>query len=263
MAWGECLLRGRTPSEVLISCEIGDPPWRAGDLAGLVVAIALAQRLHCTKTRYSYRLLFMPHSMGSVSWLALNQPSVARIKHSLVIDGAAGPDHPIYSESQLGGAKVDQAVAHVLRDIGGGILADEAHASGCALPGAAPAHLPASTDPGSLHEALMGLLTVIDVLESNCVYVTGSPDNRPEFTNHGLLPLLAGNAGDDYRRALVWVLNLSDGRRTLLDIADQGGFGWDTAKAAARALVTCGLIRPMTQSRAFTAERQPMNRVLN
>jgi aminopeptidase-like protein len=41
----------------------------------------------------------------------------------------------------------------------------------------------------------------------------------------------------------LWVLSLSDGRHTLLDIAERAGLGFADVRRAADALARCGLLR--------------------
>jgi len=239
---------------VLICCEVGDLLSQPPHLASVVIAAALAQHLRLTKTRYSYRLLFVPHSLGSFTWLALNQSSAFRVKHSLVLDGAGINEVPLHSDSRLGDAKSDHAVAHVLTGMCG-------HPSAVNLEGAVDTA--AAIEPECLHDALQGLITVVDVLEDNRVYVSGS-EGEWEFTDRGLLRLLTGGGDDDHRRALIAVLNSSDGQRSLLDIAREGDLRWDAVKSAAGALVTYGLIKPIVPSRiAVPAARLPVKRTLN
>ena len=85
MTYGECLLRGRSLEEVLISCHLGDPSCPNDNFSGIAVAAALAQRLLSKKTRYSYRFLFIPSTIGSIAWIVLNQSRLFRIKHGLVL----------------------------------------------------------------------------------------------------------------------------------------------------------------------------------
>ena len=102
--------------EVLISCHACHPSLANDNLSGLTVATALAESLVRARTRYSYRFLFIPGTIGAITWLA-REPAkrVGRIRHGLVLTciGDAGGFH--YKKSRRGDAEIDRAVAHVLR----------------------------------------------------------------------------------------------------------------------------------------------------
>src|SRR4030095_6110551 len=68
--------------------------------------------------RYSYRFLFIPGTIGSITWLSLNEPETSRIKHGLVLASGGAGDQFTYKKSRRGNAKIDQAVLNVLRHSG-------------------------------------------------------------------------------------------------------------------------------------------------
>ena len=57
------------------------------NLSGIAVAVLLAQAMATRQRRYSYRFLFIPGTIGSITWLARNEAIVSRIKHGLVLTG--------------------------------------------------------------------------------------------------------------------------------------------------------------------------------
>ena len=118
LTYGECFLPGRTSEEVLISVHACHPSLANDNLSGLSVATFLAQLLSGRDLRYSYRFLFIPGTIGAITWLARNQESARRIVHGLVLTciGDAGGFH--YKKSRRGDAEIDRAVAHVLRHCG-------------------------------------------------------------------------------------------------------------------------------------------------
>jgi aminopeptidase-like protein len=66
------------------------------------------------RPRYSYRFLFIPGTIGSITWLARNSERVDRIRHGLVLSGVGDPGGLTYKRSRRGDAEIDRAVAHVL-----------------------------------------------------------------------------------------------------------------------------------------------------
>ena len=251
--WGEVLLRGRSVREVLITCDIGHPTPCAGNLSGIAVAVALAQRLRRMGTRYSYRLVFLPSSIGAITWLALNQSRVSRVRHSLALDGLGDAGRSSHEKSHRGNAEIDRAVAFALKEACEDISIEALSA----------ADQPA-VEPKSLALSLETLLMVIDVLEDNRIYVNLNPHDQPELNEAGLARLAADTTDSEGRRALLWVLNSSDGSKSLLDIASEGNLRWEAAKDAARGLLARGLITPIEKSRRpLLVERLGVNRTVH
>ena len=73
LTYGECYLPGRSADEVLISCHVCHPSLANDNLSGLTVATFLARYLSGRDLRYSYRFLFIPGTIGAITWLAQNQ----------------------------------------------------------------------------------------------------------------------------------------------------------------------------------------------
>ena len=143
LSYGEWFLPGQTDDEFLISVHCCHPSLANDNLSGLAVAVALAKELaHAAGTtsgtpvgqmaagtaaplalasrtfRHSYRFLFIPGTIGAITWLARNEPRLARIQHGLVLTcvGDAGP--VTYKKSRRSNAPIDRAVVEVLRDSG-------------------------------------------------------------------------------------------------------------------------------------------------
>src|SRR5260370_17618694 len=72
---GKCYLPGRSTHEVIISCHPAHPSLPNANLSGLSVATFLARLLAGRNLHYSYRFLFLPGTIGAITWLARNQAS--------------------------------------------------------------------------------------------------------------------------------------------------------------------------------------------
>ncbi len=85
LTYGECYLPGEIADEVLISVHACHPSLANDNLSGIVVATFLAKLLSKLRLRYSYRFLFIPGTIGAITWLAGNTERVDRIRHGLVL----------------------------------------------------------------------------------------------------------------------------------------------------------------------------------
>jgi aminopeptidase-like protein len=96
-----------------------------------------------------------------------------------------------------------------------------------------------------LADSLAKCLAVIDVLEHNRVYVNQRPKGEPQLSKRGLYKGLGASA--DRREgelALLWVLNLSDGKHSLLDIAERANLPFALVRDASTVLSGIGLLIP-------------------
>ncbi len=96
--------------------------------------------------------------------------------------------------------------------------------------------------PESLVDSLATCLKVFEILEHNRVYRNLKPKCEPRLGKRGLYDLLGGRRVKDTQLALLWVLNQSDGRHDLLDIAEKSGLGFQTILNATNALLETDLL---------------------
>ncbi|MDH5725133.1 MAG: DUF4910 domain-containing protein, partial [Nitrospira sp.] len=118
LTYGEICLPGENLEEILLSCHVCHPSLCNDNLSGIAVAVSLAQTMAARSRRYSYRFLFIPGTIGSITWLARNEQQVSRIKHGLVLTGVGDAGNVTYKKSRRGNADIDRAMAHVLKHSG-------------------------------------------------------------------------------------------------------------------------------------------------
>jgi aminopeptidase-like protein len=263
---GEFRIQGATDAEVLISAHSCHPSLCNDNLSGMAVAARLAQNLAARPLRYSYRFVWVPGTIGSITWLALNESQLSKIKHGLVLSCVGDPGHFTYKRSRAGNAEIDRAVEHVLRHSGREFQVqdfvphgyDERQycSPGINLPvgcfmrtpnGRYPQYHTSAddlslVDPSSLAESQHQLLQVVKVLEENESYVNLNPKCEPQLGRRGLYRQLGGTKNAVAEEAMLWVLNFSDGGHSLLDIATRSGLPFAALSSAAEQLKKAGLL---------------------
>ena len=115
LTYGECFLPGESEREILISCHVCHPSLANDNLSSLAVSLTLARLLARAERRYSYRFLYIPGTIGAITWLALNGAAAGRVAHGLVMANLGDPGSFHYKRSRRGTAAIDRAVLHVLR----------------------------------------------------------------------------------------------------------------------------------------------------
>ncbi len=260
LAYGELVLPGTLDEEVLVSCHVCHPSLANDNLSGIVVAAALAELLRGTAHRYTYRFLFIPGTIGAITWLARNRDAAVRIRHGLVLTcvGDNGAFH--YKKSRRGTAVIDRAAAQVLRHQSNGATIldfspygyDERQycSPGFDLPvgclmrsvwGTFPEYHTSADNldflkAEALAESLKACAGIFDVLENDHTYRNLQPYGEPQLGKRNLYRPTGGTSPQQQILARLWVLNLSDGQASLLDIAERSGLPFAEVLAAARVL---------------------------
>ena len=266
LTYGECYLPGRSTDEVLISCHACHPSLANDNLSGLTVATLLARFLRDLDLRYSYRFLFAPGTIGAITWLARNRKAVERVRHGLVLTciGDAGGFH--YKKSRQGNAEVDRAAGHVLTHWAEpsemlefspyGYDERQYCSPGFNLPvgclmrsvwGSFPEYHTSADNlefiqPAQLAASLRVCTSILDVLENNRRYRNLSPYCEPQLGRRNLYHSTGGKTIEADINARLWVLNLSDGEHSLLDIAERSGICFSSLSEAADLLFHNGLL---------------------
>jgi len=266
LTFGEYYLPGKSEEEVLISVHVCHPSLANDNLSGLVVATALAELLSNTNPRYSYRFLFIPGTIGAITWLAKNRDTAGRIRHGLVLTGIGNRAGFHYKKSRRGDAAIDRVMAHVLRYCGEaaeivnfspyGYDERQYCSPGFNLPvgclmrsvwGTFPEyHTSADNlsfiDPEQLAASLRVCASAVDVLESDGCYVNQNPFCEPQLGKRGLYRSTGGQSIGEQINTRLWVLNLSDGSHSLLDIAERASIPFSSVHEAATELCESGLL---------------------
>lgn len=261
LVYEECYLPGHSKDEVLISCHACHPSLANDNLSGLSVATFLAQFLSGRDLRYSYRFLFIPGTIGAITWLARNREITKRIRHGLVLTciGDSGGFH--YKKSRRGNSEIDRAVAQVLQHSGepaeilefspDGYDERQYCSPGFNLPvgclmrsvwGKFPEYHTSADNldfirPQQLARSLRLCVGVLDVLEDNRRYRNVSPFCEPQLGRRNLHHSVGGYTAGLEISARLWVLNLSDGKHSLLDIAERSGLPFAAIRDAAELLI--------------------------
>lgn len=268
LTYAECLVTGATADEVLIFSHICHPALCNDNLSGIALSTLLAKFLGHQSLRYSYRFVFAPATIGSITWLSRNEKNLNLIKHGLVLSVAGDRGKLHYKKSRRGNAEIDRAVMYVLRQSGNDFKIldfvpygyDERQfcSPGINLPVGRLTRTPngcyeeyhTSADdltlvsPEALADSFETCVSVIELLENNVRYLNTSPKGEPQLGKRGLYRGLGGYQDIGEKEfAMLWILNMSDGQNSLLDIAEHSGLRFSLLVSAAQELRSVGLLQ--------------------
>ncbi len=267
LTYGEVILPGREESEILLSTYVCHPSMANNELSGPVVTTALAEWLaSLTDRRFTYRIVFVPETIGSIVYLSRHIASMKRNTISGFVVTCVGddraytllssrhgdtladrtaklvmsrhaPGHASYSylergsdERQYCSPGVDLPVVSIMRS--GYNSYPEYHTSLDDL---------SFISPEGLAGGYEAIRKCIELLEKNQVY-RATTLCEPQLGKRGLYPTL-GTRGSGYTvRSMTNVFAYADGTLDLVDIATRIGISADEAIAIAAQLERAGLI---------------------
>jgi aminopeptidase-like protein len=284
LTYGECVIPGRTTDEVLLFTHVCHPSLANDNTSGMSIATALASWLASAPRRYTYRLVFAPGTIGSLCWLGKNEKRLNRVRHGLVMGLLGDPAPFTYKQSRRGNCEIDSVVEYVVRsfDPQARVIPFEPYgyderqlcSPGFNLP---VGRLTRSVNDGypqyhssgddldlvsaaRLEQSLQVLKQIVEVLEVDRRYVNLSPKGEPRLGKRGLYGAVGGRSPADRERAMLWVLNQSDGTESLVDIAKKSGIAFETIGTVAAELLQARLLKAVDTQRSGQPRKRAAKR---
>jgi aminopeptidase-like protein len=270
LTYGEYLHKGETADEFLLSAHVCHPSLANDNCSGIALLTHLAKRISGLRTRYSYRFLFAPGTIGAITWLARNEDRVVRIKHGLVVSMVGDRGGPTFKKSRRGNSEIDRAMIHALNHSGLSPVIEDFYPYGyderqyCSpgfnLPvglfsrskfGAIPEYHTSADNldfirADALGESYRLVNETIGAIEANRTYLNTSPKGEPQLGKRGLYGAIGGDKdAAAANMAMLWILNQSDGTNSLLDIAERARLPFAVIQRTAKLLADHGLLKPV------------------
>ncbi len=269
LTYGELCLKGESAEEVLLTCYVCHPSLCNDNLTGVAIITFLAKYLKNIHLKYSYRFLFIPETIGSITWLSLNEDKISNIKHGLIATCLGDSGNFTYKKSRNETEVINKVVQKVLEDSGmpyktidfdpfNGSDERQFCSPGFNMPIGSlmrtkyslfPEYHTSSDNldfikPENLADSLKNYIKVIFVLENDGTYLSLNPKCEPQLGKRGLYTLIGGNKNfENSWIATFWILNLSDGKNSLLDISMKSGVNFKTVKECVNMLISTNLIK--------------------
>jgi len=266
LTYGELYVPGQTDREILIFTHVCHPSLANDNVSGIALATLFGASRVASPGRHSLRMVFAPGTIGCITWLARNENRLGAIDHGLVIGLLGDRGALTYKRSQRGDAAVDGVAEYVLRATGPQHRVIDFHPYGyderqlCSpgfnLPvgrltrspneGYPEYHSSADNmsliDARALGESYETLARIVHILDADVAYTNLSPKCEPQLGKRGLYRSTGGGGRTASDDALLWVLNQSDGSRSLLQIARRAGLAFEVIEQAAHDLERVGLL---------------------
>ncbi len=269
LTYAECRIPGDTSEEFLLFTHVCHPSLANDNVSGMAVTALIAAELLRARPRLSYRVVFAPATIGSITWLSRNADAARRLRGGLVVGLLGDPGPLTYKRTRRGNTEIDWIATEVIKGFGdqhrcvdfapygyderqfcspGFDLAvgrltrspngeyPQYHTSGDDL---------AFMDEGSLGQSIRALALILAQVDSNWRFRGLAPPCEPRLGKRGLFRPTGGRNPNEFEFAILWLLNQADGTHGLNDVAAVSGLSLETILAAARALVEAGLIESL------------------
>jgi len=269
--YGELYIPGESQKEILVSTHICHPQLANDNLSGMVLAASLAAFLQGSRPALSWRFIFVPGTIGSITWLSLNPQVTTSIVGGLVLTGLGDnsdfnwkstldadrwidslvqqvlsecvPDqHTIlpftpygYDERQYCSPGFKLPVGRLTRAVHGTF--SEYHSSDDNM---------SFVNADKIQESLTLLQRIATAANNDVIYRNLSPFAEPQLGKRDLYSMLGANTDPgSFQMALLWLLNQSDGKKSLSRIAKRSGISMPELHDAAQILVQHNLLKPV------------------
>ena len=265
LSYGELVVPGRRRDEILISTHVCHPSLANDNLTGIAAAVAIAAWAVSSQRDFTYRILFLPATIGAVTWLARNRDVLTSIRHGVVLTGLGDPGHLTYKRSRRGDTSFDRLMTHVVQELGGrsvdwspyGYDERQFCSPGFDLPVGRLSRTPHGTypeyhtsadnlsfvSPTQVGEAIDALIGAFELIEEGIVPRNLAPYGEPQLGRRGLFRHLGGSLdAASTETAVLWLLSLGDGAHDLMEIADRSQLPLAVLRDAARALQRVNLL---------------------
>lgn len=273
MAIGELIIPGSSKQEILLSTYICHPSLANDNLSGMLMTAFLARELQNRKNlKYTYRIIWVPETIGAISYCYKNEKAMKNIDMGLVVSTVGGPGEFGFKESWQSDHPINKLIEEVFLESKNTFIkypfdihgSDERQYSSQGFRiNMATISKDKYYEYPEYHSSLDNLSLVngfqiqqsldiycklLDKFESRKIYKSLSPYCEVMLSKHDLYPKYGGaqnpeiNEKDDLD-IILWVLFLSDGVLSTIDISNKIDVNIDSINQICKTLVKKGILK--------------------
>jgi len=267
LTYAECVVPGTTQGQAIVFAHSCHPSMANDSLSGVAIAAALARELLRGRPRLTWRFIFAPATIGSITWLSRNEELTGSVQAGLVLGPLGDAGDLTYKRSRRGNSVTDRAALQVLRGLQASphIEAFEPYgyderqfcSPGFNLPvgrftrsanGKYPQYHTSADDlslvlPDKLRDSFAAIGTTMAAIDFNRTFVNLSPKGEPQLGKRGLYGAIGGGSPERLQYAMLWVLNLADGTNDVVEMAERSSLDLQLICRAAELLEQSGLLK--------------------
>lgn len=265
----DSVLKGKVKKEIIISSYICHPSMANDSLSGVVVAVYLYKYLKSLKSRYyTYRFIFAPETIGVISYLKKNEKKIKQnVLCGFVLTCLGDKAAFNYKKTKQNNHEIDKIVKYTFDRNNKKITYHDFWPSGSdERQYSSPSfNIPVGSlirsvygkfsqyhtskdnlsfiNKKKLEESLDIYKNIFNIIDSNHTYVRTNGHCEPMLSKYNLYDTIGGNKIQNKDTMLyLWILNLSDGNHTLLDIANKSNYTYNKILQCTKILINKNLI---------------------
>lgn len=253
MTISDLVLKGKTDQEILFTTYICHPSLANNELSGPLVTAFIYDELKDKDLFYTYRFVFVPETIGSICYLSLHGGYLKKnLVGGFVVTCIGDKGNFTYKKSRRGNSFTDRAVNIVLSQTEkeykilpySPIGSEERQycSPGLNLPvgslmrtkyGLYPEYHTSADNKDfisfdAMEKSVVKYLEIVKIMENNKKYINLFPNCEPQLGKRGLYPSLGSQKQKAIEiEAMMWILNLADGKHDLIDIIELSNINYE------------------------------------
>ncbi len=272
LTYSDTTLKGKSKKQILFSTYLCHPQMANHELSGPLAMMAIYKYLKEKKNKkYTYRFLICPENIGSAAFLHKNKKNIKKkIKAGFILNFLANGKSFTYKRSRLGNSLPDKAVINVLNNLGNKFSINDFSPEGsderqfCSPGFNLPVGVISRSDYSNFkeyhtsldnlqkfnldifYESVNFIIKVIETIELNAI-----PKSTVQYGTHQFSrrksslydTIFYKRKKDKITKILLEILNLSEGKLDLLDIANKKKFSVFSNKFLIEKMISEKLIK--------------------
>ena len=112
---GDCTIKGETDETIVLVAHLDHPAMVNDDLTGVSVLVDIAKELSKRKNHYTYKLLLVPETIGSIAYLSQNEDVIPKLKYGIFLEMLGNNNTHALQLTRQGDTKLDKMARYVMK----------------------------------------------------------------------------------------------------------------------------------------------------
>ena len=111
---GDCTIKGKTDETIVLVAHLDHPAMVNDDLAGVAVLVEIGKELMKKKNHYTYKLLFLPETIGSIAYISQNEDIIPKLKYGIFLEMLGNDNNLALQRTRQDDTRLDRIARYVM-----------------------------------------------------------------------------------------------------------------------------------------------------
>lgn len=112
---GDYTIKGETDEIIVLAAHLCHPAMVDDDLTGVAALVEIAKKLSEIKRHYTYKILIVPETIGSIAYLSRNENIIPKLKYGIFVDMLGNNNIHALQLSRQGDTRLDRIARYVMK----------------------------------------------------------------------------------------------------------------------------------------------------